>query len=145
MEHIKFENDVDVIKLNVGGKVFTTTMGTLSKPIITVPGMSYDPPDYKPISNRKTQNPKNANLPRGQGHLLKRLFENNAYDKDNLLFIDRNPKFFGIVLDYLRTTDMTLESFFKEYAKKYDELTRHLKLCKIEAVKNDFKFFGIYD
>ena len=57
-----------MIKLNVGGQIFTTTIDTLTK----------------------------------KSNYFKKLFEFNSHDDDEI-FIDRCPKLFEVVLNYMRT------------------------------------------
>jgi len=116
-DYVQHENDAQVVKINVGGKVFTTTLKTLTKPVTKK--YKYEP--CETIENRITRDP--SKVPGGEGqHLLKRIFENNVYDPKNLVFIDRNPRFFQIVLDYLQTFDMTIQQFFQKYGRSYSTI-----------------------
>ena len=79
-DYVKHENDAQVVELNVGGKVFTTTIVTLTKPVIN--GKT-----QKPTVSTKQDAFAVSNLPlHARGHLLKEIFENYAYNKDNLMF-----------------------------------------------------------
>ena len=133
-DYVKHENDPQVVKINVGGKVFTTTISTLTKPII----------------NRRTQNPTPstqkdaffaANLSaHGRGHLLKEIFENYAYNKENLIFIDRSPRFFGMVLNYLRTIDKSPQDFFNTL----DTTEFSSRGWFVQMLTDEFKFYKIF-
>ena len=71
------------------------------------------------VPTYKTKDP--LNVARGQGnHVLKEIFETIDYNEENLIFIDRDPRFFGIVLDFLRTVNMTTDDFFENYGQNYD-------------------------
>ena len=82
----KYEtNDSGIIKFNVGGTYFSTSKSTLDKKI------------------------KKANLSEYyETHLLQALitgmFKVN-YDENKAIFIDRNPTYFNLILDYLRSLD----------------------------------------
>ena len=78
------EKRKNIIKLNVGGKIFHTTQTTL---------MSADP---NSMLARMFANAKNGMAPAI-------LDENGAY------FLDRSPKYFEVVLNYLRTGEVILE------------------------------------
>jgi hypothetical protein len=78
--------DSGIIKLNVGGGHFSATKSTLVKKI------------------QKTD--KNDNVECYEPHLLQLLVSGIAkvtYDENKEIFIDRNPQYFGYLLDYLRS------------------------------------------
>jgi hypothetical protein len=82
----KYESiDADIIKLNVGGTYFSTLKSTLEKKIKKRNGNGY----YDP------------NLFQS---LLSGTIKIN-YDENKAIFIDRNPKYFNYILDYLRNLD----------------------------------------
>ena len=84
---------MEIIKLNVGGKKFTTLKSTLLK--------------YK--------NNYLANLIEKDKHKI-------IYDENNAVFIDRNPKYFEFIIEYLRTGFMdTLPHDFHTLKRLTDE------------------------
>lgn len=82
----KYESiDADIIKLNVGGTYFSTLKSTLEKEIEKRDGNgNYDPNLFQ--------------------SLLSGTIKIN-YDENKAIFIDRNPKYFIYILDYLRNLD----------------------------------------
>jgi hypothetical protein len=72
----------DIVKLNIGGTHFTTFKSTLNKSIQHPDGGYYEP------------------------HLLHQLINGGVkmtLDDNNEIFIDRDPKYFPFILDYLRS------------------------------------------
>ena len=78
------EDDFTEIKINVGGKVFTTTLETLTR---RIPPSGY--------------NGYGGNL-----HLRSQLFRDTT-ELAEMIFIDRSPRLFKLVLDFLRTPETT--------------------------------------
>jgi hypothetical protein len=75
----------EIIKLNVGGTMFSTLKTTLERKIKRLNGKGY----YDP-------------------HLLQSLLSGTIkinYDENKAIFIDRNPKYFIHILDYIRSLD----------------------------------------
>ena len=79
------EDDFTEIKINVGGTVFTTTLETLTR---LVDGSCH-------------YNGYGGNL-----HLLSQLFRDTT-ELPEMIFIDRSPRLFELVLDFLRTPETT--------------------------------------
>jgi hypothetical protein len=104
----------------------------------------------KPIIRRRTQYATPSTQPdaffaanlsaHGRGHLLKEIFEHYAYNKENLIFIDRSPKFFGMVLNYLRTIDKSPEDFFNSL----DTAEFSSRSWFISMLTDEFKFYKIF-
>lgn len=112
-EYVRHENDLDVIKVNVGGQVFTTTRHTLTRSI--------------PLHGQYfTTN--------SHSHLLQEIFILSDYDPKNLVFIDRNPRYFAYVLDFLRTSELDADAFVFS-------ITDDKKLRKL--IIKEFEFFKI--
>ena len=82
---IKYETiNSDIIKINVGGTYFSTLKATLEKKIKKNKDEYYEP------------------------HLLQSIVSGMVkiiYDETKAIFLDRNPKYFGYILDYLRNAD----------------------------------------
>ena len=83
-------NDSDIVKLNIGGRVYSTYRSTLSRRI------------KNPNSDDEYYGP---NLLEG---LASGLF-NVKHDENNAIFIDRNHQYFDYIIDYLRTADTDYE------------------------------------
>ena len=84
---------MEIIKLNVGGKKFTTLKSTLLKC-------------------------KNSYL----ADLLEKEKDKIIYDENKAVFIDRNPKYFEFIIEYLRTGFMeTLPQDFHTLKRLTDE------------------------
>lgn len=109
---VRRERELDVIKVNVGGKIFMTTLRTLTQPI--------------PVGGHYIR--------KVHGHLLQDIFESLQYDQNNLIFIDRNPKYFGYVLDFLRTIDLDVDAFLFS-------LTDDVK--KMNLIAKEFEFYKV--
>lgn len=82
-DKIKIFNESDIIKFNVGGSVFSTYKSTIIKRIKRANSFEYYPPS---LLNEILSGNLNVNL-----------------DQDNAVFIDRNPKYFQYILQYLRS------------------------------------------
>ena len=102
-----------IIKLNVGGKHFSTLFTTLTKQIRKDDNEFYEP------------------------HLLNSILNFQSSDKaiiysyhDDEVFIDRNPKYFNIFLDYLRQGNENFKapSFSQD---DFDELKEEAKFYKL--------------
>ena len=82
---VKYETiNSDIIKINVGGTYFSTLKATLEKKIKKNKDEYYEP------------------------HLLQSIVSGMVkiiYDETKAIFLDRNPKYFGYILDYLRNAD----------------------------------------
>ncbi|CAF0815814.1 unnamed protein product [Brachionus calyciflorus] len=132
----KFETiDSDIVKLNVGGTLFSTLRSTLTKQIKDTNGKMYSPNMFESILNG---------------------FVKPKYDENKAIFIDRDPKYFSHVLNYLRNVDIESNGFdlpdgidlreFSKEAKFYniiglEELTK--KEAKIIETKiMDTKILG---
>ena len=86
------DNENDIVCFNVGGQVFATFKSTLNKKIkkIDANNSNDDEEYYDP------------NLLHG---LLSGLAKVKL-DKNGAVFIDRNPKYFNLILDYLRLSNI---------------------------------------
>jgi len=82
---VKYESiSSDIVKINVGGTYFSTLKTTLEKRI------------------------KNSEEEYHEPNLLQSIISGIIkinYDENKAIFIDRNPKYFGYILDYLRNVD----------------------------------------
>jgi hypothetical protein len=117
----KYETvDSDIIKLNVGGTYFSTLKSTLEKKI-------------------KKQNENGFYDP----HLLQSLISGMIkinYDENKAIFIDRNPKYFCHILDYLRNLDSNkqfkMPRLSKEETIEFLEEAEYFELHGILDIKN---------
>ena len=83
---VSFQPDESIIKLNIGGTNFSTLRQTLDKQIPR-------------IDNKNQFYESNLFQEMFAGKVMRR------YDENHAIFIDRNPQFFNIILDYLRQVD----------------------------------------
>ena len=116
--------DADIVKLNIGGKIFSTYKATLCKKIKNAisPNLFYDP------------------------HLLQTLVSNlpdASRDENQAIFIDRDPEHFPFILNYLRFIGSS-DFIFKlpENTKKLEQLKRESEFYKLtslyEAITENF-------
>ena len=77
----KYETiESDIIKLNIGGCLFSSLKSTLTKKIKNEDGELYMPNMFEALLNG---------------------FVKPKYDENKAIFIDRNPKYFENILEYL--------------------------------------------
>jgi len=120
-----YEGDIDAddpwkdpIILNVGGKHFSTTLNTLRS---------------------------------GNGTFFEKMFRNGSTttcSADGTFFIDRNPKAFVYILDFIRTGDIVVESADRnlrsqlledaEFFQLSDELKEYLRFSSLEGIDLSF-------
>ncbi|RNA20088.1 BTB POZ domain-containing KCTD21 [Brachionus plicatilis] len=109
----KYETiESDIVKLNVGGTMFSTLKSTLTKKIEDKDGKLYLPNMFESLVDG---------------------FVKPKYDENKAIFIDRNPKYFGCILDYLR---MANTDFEYELASSIDqnELLKEAKFYNIQGL-----------
>ncbi|CAF0714014.1 unnamed protein product [Brachionus calyciflorus] len=78
----------DLIKLNIGGRIFSTLKSTLTKKIRDNHGSLYPSNIFEKMLNYG---------------------ENIKFDENGVLFIDRSPEYFNYILEYLRDFDTEIE------------------------------------
>jgi len=105
----------DIVKLNVGGRLFETTRSTLQAQNDSILAAMFDP---------------RHNSSSAMTDVAHRLPVKNTAD-DGSIFLDRNPVTFEYVLDYLRNGCGELVN---------DPPVEHLRLLKADA-----DYFGLYD
>lgn len=105
--------DSEIVKLNVGGTLFSTLKSTLTK---------------------KIKNPKTCEFYKDSifEELLSGDLE-SKYDENKAIFIDRNPQYFGLVLDYLRMAN-TEEEFKLPAAINKNELKKEAKFYQLNGL-----------
>ncbi len=109
----------EIIKLNVGGTMFSTLKATLERKIKRLNGEGY----YDP-------------------HLLQSLLSGTIkinYDENKAIFIDRNPKYFIHILDYLRSLDGN------QIRQKLDKQNLNEFLTEIEYYELEGLFESVYN
>ncbi|CAF1033147.1 unnamed protein product [Brachionus calyciflorus] len=110
----KFETiDSDIVKLNVGGTLFSTLRSTLTKQIKDKNGKMYSPNMFESILNG---------------------FVKPKYDVNKAIFIDRDPKYFSHVLNYLRNVDIESNGFDLPDAIDLKELSKEAKFFNIKGL-----------
>lgn len=77
----------DIVRFNVGGKIFSTTKYNVCKQI------------------RKLNDPTQNYEPNFLEGLVNGILDSKHDNEHNAIFIDRNPKYFHYLLDYLRMAD----------------------------------------
>ncbi|CAF1098359.1 unnamed protein product [Brachionus calyciflorus] len=103
----------EIIKLNIGGTIFSTLKSTLTKQIRDKDGHSYPPNIFESIL---------------EGYSKPILDENEA------IFIDRSPKYFDHILDYLRNVDFNNNYTLTEDVD-LDELNQEAKYYNLEGLE----------
>ena len=110
--------DQKIIKLNIGGTLFYTTIGTLLNQSETMFSAMFG----------------------GKFHA--------DYDVNNEYFFDRNPAYFGIILDYMRGVNVVdlIESYsFQEKKLFIQELAYYGMNNLINSLEIDFLETGLYE
>ena len=114
--------DSDIVKFNIGGIIFSTYKTTINKKICKPHTNEY----YAP-------------------NLLEELINGRVdvkLDDNKAIFIDRNPKYFHFILNYLRTVN-TNEKF--EYPANYDllkELFKEADFYHVYGLVDSYNFLG---
>lgn len=102
--------ETEIIKLNVGGKIFQTTRKTLTK---------------------KCKGTKRPNL--FEEYLAKKTIP--LLDENNIIFVDRNPQYFSYILDYLRMVDTNFDFKLPNDRSILDYLEREAEYYKLDGVR----------
>ncbi|CAF0926348.1 unnamed protein product [Brachionus calyciflorus] len=111
----KFETiDSDIVKLNVGGTLFSTLRSTLTKQIKDKNGKMYSPNMFESILNG---------------------FVKPKYDENKAIFIDRDPKYFSHVLNYLRNVEIESNGFDLPDGIDLRELSKEAKFYNIVGLE----------
>lgn len=117
----KFEPiESDIVKLNIGGSLFSTFKSTLTKQLTDKNGNLYSPNLFVSFLNG---------------------FAKPKYDENNAIFIDRNPKYFGHLLDFLRIANSNLEYEVPGDLDR-NELIKEAKYYNVKALED---FLNIED
>lgn len=123
----KFKNytpvNSDIVKLNVGGVPFSSFKSTLTKRIKDpLSGNYFQPSIFEGMLNGYTD---------------------TKYDENQAIFIDRNPKYFPFILDYLRNADS--EFHFEMLPDSFDrsELAKEAKYYNLQALISLKAFIGL--
>ncbi len=130
-----------VIRINVGGKVFETSMDTLLRRIHRCNHEYQYENDV--ITGGYYRIPDADRRPNKEHKLFKFILSSKDRPFDSI-FIDRNPMYFEFILDYLRTSEMRLSAFLKSeyiYIKIDDDRKDIMERILIE----EFRFYGIID
>ena len=109
---VKYESiSSDIVKINVGGTYFSTLKTTLEK--------------------RVKKNEEEFHDPNLLQSIVSGIIRVN-YDENKAIFIDRNPKYFGYILDYLRNVDSSnpfnVPKLSKENIQEFQDEAVHFGL-----------------
>jgi len=113
-------DECDIVKFNIGGTVFSTFRTTISKKIL------------KPSLLKEFYA---SNL---LEHMMKGEIE-VTYDEYQTIFIDRSPKYFNYILDYLRTANTNEEFILPKNKIFLQELLREARFYQIIGLKDSIK------
>ena len=106
------------------------------------------------LYRKKIQNPFSTNNENYRENVLIRLFRNelNACffvnnnrhlpSRYGTLFVDRNPKYFQLILDFLRKVNTNEEKIDPENVEDLRGLLAEAKYYEIDAINDHFKYFG---
>jgi hypothetical protein len=111
-----------ILHFNIGGQYFSTFRSTIAKRI------------------RKTKTPSNSNDEYYDPNLLQEFLYGDRfayYDDRKALFIDRNPKYFNHILDFLRLAKEGNESDFDlpSNSKYLEDLYNEAEYFRLDALK----------
>ncbi len=110
-------SDSEIVTFNVGGQTFATYYSTLGK---RIRNFSNDPKD-----------PYERNLLQGLASSLVQ----TTRDKNDAIFLDRDPKYFQAILNFLRTIGSPLEKFdLPENKHELEGLLKEASYFKIQSL-----------
>jgi hypothetical protein len=126
---IKLENmmhkyssiDSDIVDFNIGGSLFSISKDNICKK----------------IQNEETNEFYGPNLLHG---LISGIAD--VKYKENAIFIDRNPKYFPYILDYLRVANTSIDFEYPENRADLNGLYKEAEFYKIEGLKENFENFN---
>lgn len=109
--------DSEIVKLNIGGSQFSTLRSTLTKKIQDQNNKFYPPNLFDSLLNGIIQ---------------------PIYDENNAIFIDRDPKLFNHILNYLRKVDLNniYEIPSDVNLKELNEEAKYYQIKSLEDLTN---------
>ena len=116
--------ELDILKLNIGGQIFSTFKSTVTKKI----------PNAKKKSNEFYE-----------PNLLEKMINDEIeviHDESNCIFIDRSPKYFNYVLDYLRIANTSQELNLPKNKAFLKDLLNEARFYNVNGLKYLVKDFN---
>lgn len=105
-----------IIQFNIGGATFTTLKSTVTKKIKKPNSNDYYGPNLLEM------------LINGQA-------DDYIYDDMGNIFIDRNPKYFSLILDYLRSANNDLNEIeFPKDSQSFENFFKEAEFYKVEGI-----------
>lgn len=120
MSTYNFDNNSDIVKLNIGGKIFSTYRSTLNKRI------------KKPNNNNN-----NSNTEYYPPNLLQSLISGVSQiklDESNAIFIDRDSQYFHYILNYLRYYDTQVKYRLPDNLKTLEQVKKECEFYKLNSL-----------
>jgi hypothetical protein len=110
--------DSEILKLNIGGSLFSTLKSTLTKKIKKNENEFYKASIFESLLSDATLDIK--------------------YDENKAIFIDRNPNYFSLILDYLRMANTDNEFELPNNVNK-NEILKEAKFYSLEGLIQQIK------
>lgn len=123
MSTYNFDNNSDIVKLNIGGKIFSTYRSTLNKRI------------KKP--NNSSNNNNNNMTEYYPPNLLQSLISGVSelkLDESNAIFIDRDSQYFHYILNYLRYYDTQIKYRLPDNLKTLEQVKKECEFYKLNSL-----------
>ena len=114
--------EAEIIKLNIGGKLFSTFKATICKKILkSRSGHEFHPPNWL------------DNIVNGRLEAKR--------DEDGCIFVDRSPKYFDYVLNYLRLANTSQELELPKNKSFLKDLINEARFYEMDGLKYFVKEF----
>ena len=122
----------EIVRFNVGGTLFATSRSNITKKILIEDSLPPSPAN-KPKDEVKLENADKYYEPNMLEGLVNGLVE-VTLDSSGAIFIDRDPKYFSLVLNYLRVANTNTEFKLGPKFEELDELYEEAEFYNVKAL-----------